>query len=244
MRSRPRSSLGTASAAAFYVSTGPIRDGSELWFVRLRHAFANAASPHWVEPRHGLRAFAGRSGGARAAAYRAAGRHAPYWWATSNTRCSESIEAALAVRGKLDERFMLSWEQIAALRRAGHIVGAHTRYHPISRTSTRDRPGRDRRVEGGPGRRRGRTRRAFRLSHAVSDSAAFLGGYDCHHAANSGIRPPSTWLRGAVRTLESAPGPAARAGAAGHGGIHLGAASEHARVCDLKGIPPMHTVQP
>ena len=42
----------------------------------------------------------------------------------------ERTEADLVLGAKLDARFMLSWEQIAGLHQAGHIIGAHTRYHP------------------------------------------------------------------------------------------------------------------
>jgi peptidoglycan/xylan/chitin deacetylase (PgdA/CDA1 family) len=116
-------------AAAFYVSTGPIRDDSELWFLRLRHAFAGATSADWEDPgTHVVHRLADPA--ARDEAYCAAGRLCAVLVGDEQYAMLERIEAALAPRAKLDQRFMMSWEQIAALRRAGHIIGGHTLYHP------------------------------------------------------------------------------------------------------------------
>jgi peptidoglycan/xylan/chitin deacetylase (PgdA/CDA1 family) len=114
--------------AAFYVSTGPIGDGSELWFVRLRHAFARATAALWEEP--GVQApHRLTDAAARDEAYRAAGKRCAALVGDEQYAMLEQIETALAISDRLGERFMMSCEQVVALRQAGHIIGSHARYH-------------------------------------------------------------------------------------------------------------------
>ena len=121
-------------SAAFYVSTGPIRDGSEFWFVRLR-------------PR--LRTRPLRTGRIRARRWcirwpiqrRAIRRIAPpascaLLVGDEQYAMVDKIEAALAIGVKLDQRFMLSWEQVWPRCQSGHIVGATRDIIRIWRKST------------------------------------------------------------------------------------------------------------
>ena len=62
---------------------------------------------------------------ARNVAYRAAGRRCAVLVGDDQYAMLEKIETALALRSKLDERFMLSWQQIVALHQAGHIIGTY-----------------------------------------------------------------------------------------------------------------------
>jgi peptidoglycan/xylan/chitin deacetylase (PgdA/CDA1 family) len=190
-------------SAAFYVSTGPIRDGSEFWFVRLRHAFANATTSHWEDPGtqvvHSLADPA-----ARDKAYCAAGKLCALLVGDEQYAMVDKIEAALAIGVKLDQRFMLSWEQVAALRQSGHIVGAHTRYHPNLAQIDPDRALAE--IAGSKAD----------LEEAVGEPimhfaypTPFL--IEPHYSENTiamtrrlGFQTAATWLRGAVRRSSSA----------------------------------------
>lgn len=115
--------------AAFYVVVNSIATGQPPWPIRVRHAFLSTRTEIWTDsaarrwplakPDERLEAFAA----ACAQCGRLAGE------LQENT--------VVAIEKQLDstpyaphQRLMMSWEQLHALRKQGHVVGSHTLSHP------------------------------------------------------------------------------------------------------------------
>jgi hypothetical protein len=116
--------------ATFYVTVSSIGSGCWPWFCRLRFAFYSTSVPKWVHPALGeafdIRDTAGRYSGFLAACRTCA--------TLTGERQGEFISAAERSLELADcpnrAHLMMNWDQVAALREAGHIIGSHTMTHP------------------------------------------------------------------------------------------------------------------
>ncbi len=117
-------------SAAFYIMVNAVATGTLPWYCRLRFSFSTTTKPQWSDPEqhqsYEVTTPAGRKR-ALSVAWEIGAR------ATGGAReefvCR--VEKSLEVE-PLGARhgFMLSWEKVRALRKAGHIIGGHTLSHP------------------------------------------------------------------------------------------------------------------
>ena len=123
---------------AFYVTVGCVGALKPPWFCRLRWAFHRTDSRHWVAPDGRLWLLTD-----------AAARHEAFAYASrfcvAHVGASQD-ERVCAFENELrpapfpsEDRLMMDWDEIRALRGSGHIVGSHTMTHPnIAHTSPDD----------------------------------------------------------------------------------------------------------
>jgi len=115
---------------AFYVVVGCIEDRKLPWFCHLRHAFAVTRRDSW-NATAGAR-FALADPAARRQAFRAACERCARLTGTLQEQAVLAIERDLGVEQSAgaEGAAMMDWEDLRALRRAGHVVGSHTMTHP------------------------------------------------------------------------------------------------------------------
>lgn len=112
---------------AFYLTVGLIGTQDFPWYCRLRYAFRTTKRTEWRGLNGSLRGFGNPSD--RESALQQAW---DYCAALAGTECAKivtTVEKELAVM-PLQSNIMMSWDQARRLRRAGHIVGSHTVWHP------------------------------------------------------------------------------------------------------------------
>lgn len=116
--------------ATFYIMVNAVETGTPPWYVRLNFAFSTTAVLSWKCPENGENIEITSAKGKNIALNIA--------WDLGAARSSEAqeqlvqnIEQSLQIK-PLDSRsgLMMKWDQIRSLRKAGHIIGAHTLSHP------------------------------------------------------------------------------------------------------------------
>lgn len=113
----------------FYVMVGPIDSGGVPWFVRIRYAVAHTKVSRWTDPEGKTHEL--DSPQHRKEAFWAASRSLAKSTGHGQEKLLGEIEAKLDVEPLAPpDCKMLSWEQIRALHKAGHIIGSHTVTHP------------------------------------------------------------------------------------------------------------------
>jgi len=121
----------------FYVTVSAIENPRPLWFCRLRHAFGRTDRPEFQMP--GGQCYRLDAREARREGFLAASAACARSCGTAQEQTIQAIEEALDVAPLANEGLMMSWNQIRALDRAGHIVGSHTLSHPnMAQISERD----------------------------------------------------------------------------------------------------------
>jgi peptidoglycan/xylan/chitin deacetylase (PgdA/CDA1 family) len=116
--------------AAFYMTVGCLGIGRAPWFCRLRYAFVVAPPRLWTDPWEGRGWDLGQAE-ARAQARLAALERCATLVGEAQSRLVAAIEHGLEITPAPEfDHLMLDWEQVAALHRAGHVVGSHTMTHP------------------------------------------------------------------------------------------------------------------
>lgn len=116
-------------SACFYVMVGPIDNGGVPWFARIRYAVAHTKAAQWTDsegknhvldtPQHRTEAFWSAS---RCLAKSSGKQQEKLLQEMESTLDVEPLSSA--------DCKMMSWEQVRALHKAGHIVGSHTVSHP------------------------------------------------------------------------------------------------------------------
>lgn len=116
--------------ATFYIMVNAVEKGMLPWYCRLRFAFNTTKRAEWSDAATG-RIFPLSSTEERKAALIAAWEDGARMTGTVQQQFIDGVERSLEVEpGETHRGFMMNWEQVRSLRKAGHTVGAHTISHP------------------------------------------------------------------------------------------------------------------
>jgi len=116
--------------ATFYIMVGAVETGRLPWYCRLNFAFRTTQRPEWVDPEHDRR-YKVETAQDRETALKVATEAGARMVGERQERFVQQIEESLDVEPLgAEDRLILDWEQVRALRKAGHIVGGHTVSHP------------------------------------------------------------------------------------------------------------------
>ncbi|MFY9845677.1 MAG: polysaccharide deacetylase family protein [Terriglobales bacterium] len=112
----------------FYILVNAVETGTAPWYIRLNFAFTTTTAPTWRHPGNG------RSFDLSRADEKNAALNVAWDWGAARTGVAQEqfirqTEDSLRVE-PLSIRLMMNWEQVRALKKAGHIVGGHTLSHP------------------------------------------------------------------------------------------------------------------
>ena len=116
--------------ATFYIMVNAVETGTPPWYVRLNFAFNTTTVSEWKHPENG-QTFSIDNAEGRNAALNVAWDLGAARSGTAQEQFIRQIEESLRVE-PLDRRsgLMMNWEQVRALKAAGHIIGGHTLSHP------------------------------------------------------------------------------------------------------------------
>lgn len=115
--------------ATFYIMVDSVENGTLPWYCRIRVAFNTTRVPKWTDP-------AGRSYDLTNPEERSAARSKAWDCGAALTRVPQQefvsgVERALETETvKAKHGFMMDWEQVRALKKAGQTIGGHTLSHP------------------------------------------------------------------------------------------------------------------
>src|ERR1017187_589800 len=116
--------------ATFYIIVDAVETGTPPWYCRLNFVFRTTRRPYWTDPEGGLRHEI-KTVESRTAAFQVAVD------ACARKIGKQQEEFVRQVAKKLDveplgagSKLMLGWEEVRALRKAGHTIGGHTLSHP------------------------------------------------------------------------------------------------------------------
>lgn len=116
--------------ATFYIMVDAVANGSLPWYCRLRFAFNTTRRPDWIDVSTN-RTYPLQTPEQRMLALTAAWENAARMTGTLQHDFVSGVEKSLEVEPVHSPHgFMLNWDQVRALRKAGHIIGAHTLSHP------------------------------------------------------------------------------------------------------------------
>lgn len=116
--------------ATFYIMVDAVTNGTLPWYCRLRFAFNSTSKPEWRDMQCN-RNYQLASPEQRKAALIAAWENSARMTGSIQEEFVRGVEESLdiePVNGQ--QKFMLNWEQVRSLRKAGHTIGAHTLSHP------------------------------------------------------------------------------------------------------------------
>jgi peptidoglycan/xylan/chitin deacetylase (PgdA/CDA1 family) len=115
--------------AAFYVVVNSIASGRPPWPIRVRHALLSTRMASWSDPAARRWPLATRE--ERLDAFAAACVHCGRLAGEAQEIAVVAIEKQLDTTPyAADQGLMMSWEQLQALRKQGHVVGSHSLSHP------------------------------------------------------------------------------------------------------------------
>ena len=116
--------------ATFYIMVDAVANGALPWYCRIRFAFSTTAKSDWSNPTSNQK-YTFRSPMERKAVMTAAWESAAKMTGKQQQDFVSGIEKSLEIEPiKGRNGFMLTWEEVRALKKAGHIIGAHTLSHP------------------------------------------------------------------------------------------------------------------
>ena len=116
--------------ACFYIMVNAVATGIPPWYCQLRFAFGTTCKPDWSDPeRHQTYSMTAPAGRERALS--AAWEIGAQKTGSAQEEFVRQVEESLEVESLGTQRgLMLTWEQVKALRKAGHVIGGHTLSHP------------------------------------------------------------------------------------------------------------------
>ena len=115
--------------ATFYVSVRCVDEAQPPWVARVRYAFRRSKKQLWQSPNGTIWPLADYEG--RETAFIAACALCARLTGEAQERMVEAMERELDAGPIPPEACrMLTWDQVRALTRGGHIVGSHTLSHP------------------------------------------------------------------------------------------------------------------
>jgi peptidoglycan/xylan/chitin deacetylase (PgdA/CDA1 family) len=116
--------------ASFYIMVESVEQGTLPWYCRLRYAFNVAKVPTWTDPGSGrvfrLDVLEQRKA-AQSLSWDTGARLTGAVQQEYVGRCERDLEVEPA---KAPHGFMMTWDQVRGLRKAGHTIGGHTLWHP------------------------------------------------------------------------------------------------------------------
>jgi len=116
--------------ATFYIMVDAVQNGTLPWYCRLRYAFNTTRKPEWSDPAKN-RTYVLTSPEERKAAMVAAWEVGARLTGDVQQRFIGRVEDVLEIEPvKAEHGFMLNWDQVRSLKKAGHAIGAHTLSHP------------------------------------------------------------------------------------------------------------------
>ncbi len=116
--------------ASFYIMVNAVENGTLPWYCRLRFAFHATNKMEWKDPVNG-RTFRLDVPEERRVALQLAWDTGAKLTGSVQDRFIGGVEEALGTEpANAPHGFMMTWEQVRGLRKAGHTVGAHTLSHP------------------------------------------------------------------------------------------------------------------
>jgi peptidoglycan/xylan/chitin deacetylase (PgdA/CDA1 family) len=116
--------------ATFYIMVNAVETGTPPWYVRLTFAFSATSVPTWRHPENG-RTFEIASAEGKKAALTAAWDLGAARAGTAQEQLIQHVEEVLQIEPlNASSGLMMSWDQVRALKKAGHTIGGHTLSHP------------------------------------------------------------------------------------------------------------------
>ena len=117
-------------SATFYVMVNAVTTGTLPWYCRLRFALSTTSKPEWKYP-HREKIYPLASREQRKAALQAAWEIGATMTGDVQQEFVSEVERSLETEpGGSRQRYMMTWDQVRALRKAGHTIGGHTISHP------------------------------------------------------------------------------------------------------------------
>jgi peptidoglycan/xylan/chitin deacetylase (PgdA/CDA1 family) len=116
--------------AIFYIMVNAVETGIAPWYCRINFALRTTRKSEWVDPDCGqsyhLETPQGRKSALTAAWAAGARKTGPI-----QEEFILQLETSLEVDSMpMRQDFMMTWDQVGAIRKAGHIIGGHTLTHP------------------------------------------------------------------------------------------------------------------
>jgi peptidoglycan/xylan/chitin deacetylase (PgdA/CDA1 family) len=116
--------------ATFYIMVNAVETGTPPWYVRLNFAFNTTTVAAWKHPENG-RAFDIASAAGKKEALNTAWDLGAARSGAAQDQLIHQIEESLQVQAlAASSGLMMNWDQVRALKKAGHIIGGHTLSHP------------------------------------------------------------------------------------------------------------------
>jgi len=116
--------------ATFYVLVGAVDSGTPPWYCRLAYAFNSTMHGEWKQPNANFK-FNLHDRDGKSAAMEAAWDIGAALSGSAQQRMVEEVEATLEVQAiDARSRLMMNWDQVRALKNAGHTIGGHSLTHP------------------------------------------------------------------------------------------------------------------
>lgn len=116
--------------ASFYIMVNAVESGTLPWYCRIRFAFHATNKREWNTPENG-RTFRLEVPEERMTARSLAWDMGAKLTGKVQQDFIKSVEESLGTEPvDAPHGFMMTWEQVRALRKAGHTIGAHTLSHP------------------------------------------------------------------------------------------------------------------
>jgi peptidoglycan/xylan/chitin deacetylase (PgdA/CDA1 family) len=116
--------------ASFYIMVESVESGTLPWYCRLRYAFNVAKVPEWKDPGSG-RNYRLDVVEQRKAAQSLSWDTGARLTGTAQMAYVGKVEQELEIEPvKAPHGFMMTWDQVRGLRKAGHTIGGHTLWHP------------------------------------------------------------------------------------------------------------------
>jgi peptidoglycan/xylan/chitin deacetylase (PgdA/CDA1 family) len=114
--------------ATFYIMVNAVDDGTLPWYCRMNFAFRTTRRTAWTDLEHG-QDYPLNSAQDRQAALKAAWSIGARKTGGTQEQFLRHVETSLDVKPPAN-RVMLTWDEVRAMRKAGHIIGGHTLSHP------------------------------------------------------------------------------------------------------------------
>ncbi len=114
--------------ATIYVMVDAVETGITPWYIRVNYALRTTRKPQWTNPENG-QGYKLETPQDRKTALTAAWEAGARKTGSVQAEFVRHVEESLAVEPK-PGRVMMTWDQVREVKKAGHIIGAHTLSHP------------------------------------------------------------------------------------------------------------------